>query len=75
VRIVRTAQDGVKVDERGKVPGRGAYLCQQPACWGSALAGQALQHAVKTTLTDVERQQLTDYAAQFAAKGGGDRSQ
>jgi predicted RNA-binding protein YlxR (DUF448 family) len=75
VRIVRTAQDGVKIDERGKVPGRGAYLCQQASCWETALSGQALQHALKTALTDIETQQVKDYAANFAANNSGDRSQ
>jgi uncharacterized protein len=68
VRIVRTAAAGVLVDERGKVPGRGAYLCQQNSCWQTALGGQALQHALKTSLNDVEKQQLREYAVKFAAK-------
>ena len=68
VRIVRTAAAGVQVDERGKVPGRGAYLCQQISCWQTALGGQALQHALKTSLNDVEKQQLREYAVKFAAK-------
>src|SRR6185295_4144470 len=54
VRIVRTATAGVQVDTRGKVPGRGAYLCQQVSCWDTALSSKTLQHALKTTLTDLE---------------------
>ena len=32
-RIVRTVDEGVVVDPTGKRNGRGAYLCDQLACW------------------------------------------
>ena len=67
VRIVRTANDGVQIDERGKVPGRGAYLCHTHSCWESALGSSILQHALRTELTDAERARLADYANTLAA--------
>ncbi|MDM8529345.1 YlxR family protein, partial [Anaerolineales bacterium HSG24] len=33
LRIVRTPEGEFIVDPTGKVNGRGAYICQQPACW------------------------------------------
>ncbi|MEP7198936.1 MAG: YlxR family protein [Chloroflexota bacterium] len=68
VRIVRTAQQGVQIDERGKVPGRGAYLCHQRSCWQTALSGPVLPRALNTVLTDDERQQLTQYADKFVTQ-------
>jgi predicted RNA-binding protein YlxR (DUF448 family) len=68
VRIVRTRNDGVQIDERGKVPGRGAYLCHESSCWNSALGSTALQHALRTELTPEERLLLAEYAGRFAAQ-------
>jgi predicted RNA-binding protein YlxR (DUF448 family) len=31
-RIVRTVDGSVHVDESGRVPGRGTYVCNQPGC-------------------------------------------
>lgn len=41
-RIVRTADSGVVVDPTGKRNGRGAYLCDQPACWDRATQNAGL---------------------------------
>lgn len=56
-RIVRTAE-GVQVDLRGKMDGRGAYLCEQEACWQNAAKGNALAKALRITLTDADRNRL-----------------
>lgn len=56
-RVVRTAE-GVQVDPRGKLDGRGAYLCPQAACWESAAKGSALAKALRMTLNDDDRNRL-----------------
>ena len=56
-RLVRTA-DGVILDPTGKQPGRGAYLCEQDACWERALRSNALERALRTSLTESEREAL-----------------
>lgn len=66
VRIVRMAQGGVAVDERGKVPGRGAYLCHQATCWQSALEGRVLERALLTTLGQTEKATLEEYSRRIA---------
>lgn len=57
-RIVRTPDEGVHVDPTGKRSGRGAYLCDQAVCWDRALAGDALERALRTTLTDDDRARI-----------------
>jgi hypothetical protein len=57
-RLVRTPDDGAQVDPTGKRNGRGAYLCDQPACWDRALATDALDKALRTTLTDADRDRI-----------------
>jgi len=50
IRIVRTPEGEVVVDERGKRNGRGAYLCAQRVCWTEALARHRLERALRVTL-------------------------
>lgn len=61
IRIVRTPE-GLRVDPTGKLPGRGAYLHDQRACWESGLKG-ALAHALKVELTDQDRETLRAFMA------------
>ena len=69
VRIVRAADGtGVLVDERGKVPGRGAYLCEQASCWESALHGHVLDRALNTTLSGEALQALSEHALKFMSE-------
>ncbi len=62
IRIVRSPE-GVQVDPRGKMPGRGAYLHPVRGCWERALATRALDRALRTTLSPQERAALEAYAA------------
>jgi len=61
IRIVRTPE-GLRVDPTGKLAGRGAYLHDRQSCWERGLKG-ALAHALKTELSDQDRQMLRDYMA------------
>ena len=61
LRIVRTPE-GLRVDPTGKLPGRGAYLHENRACWERALKG-ALAHALKIELTDQDRETLRSFMA------------
>ena len=58
VRLVRTPDDGVQVDPTGKQHGRGAYLCHQTACWDRALETDVLAKALRTTLTETDRDRI-----------------
>jgi predicted RNA-binding protein YlxR (DUF448 family) len=63
VRIVRTPEGAVVVDETGKRNGRGAYLCRQRNCWETAAARRQLERALKVTLTAETEAQLREYAS------------
>jgi len=71
VRVVRTPEGRVMVDDTGKRSGRGAYLCRQRLCWETALAQRRLNYALKTTLTPEAETQLREYAARFPPAQGG----
>lgn len=66
-RLVATPDAGVQVDPTGKRAGRGAYLCGSPACWERALAGDLLERALRTTLSETERERLRQAAPQAGA--------
>jgi uncharacterized protein len=57
MRWVRTPDDGVHLDPTGKRSGRGAYLCDDGACWDRALDSDVLARALRTTFTeqDIDR--------------------
>lgn len=48
------------VDLTGKAHGRGAYLHDTRECWQRGING-GLDHALKITLTDQEKQTLLQY--------------
>ncbi len=60
-RLVRTADAGVVIDPSGKRNGRGAYLCDNPVCWQNAAQKRTLEHALKTELTEAERQKIATF--------------
>ena len=68
VRVVRSAEGHVEVDETGKKPGRGAYLCRTRECWDRALKGKVLEYALKTAITAEDKLALQAYAATLEAQ-------
>ena len=50
IRFVRLAGGKVSIDLRGRAPGRGAYLCRDPACWALARKRRALDRALHVTV-------------------------
>lgn len=63
VRIVRTPEGDIVVDETGKQNGRGAYLCPTRACWEKALSEGLLKRALRTGLTEDAEARLRAHAA------------
>jgi predicted RNA-binding protein YlxR (DUF448 family) len=61
IRLVRNSDGSVAVDTIGKRVGRGAYLCPAEECWEIGLKGSRIEHALRTTLTQHNREQLINY--------------
>ena len=61
-RLVRGPDGSVSVDERGRAPGRGGYLCESPACWRQALEERALDRALRITVSAADRATLRECA-------------
>jgi predicted RNA-binding protein YlxR (DUF448 family) len=67
VRVVLAAAGECVVDETGKLAGRGAYLCHQPACWERAMKGGRLAHALRGDVTPEDKARLTEFSATLIA--------
>ena len=52
VRIVRTPQGELVLDHKGKVSGRGAYVCNRKACVAEAIKSRRLERALEVILTE-----------------------
>ena len=50
IRVVRSPEGQVSLDFRGKLPGRGAYVCPNPACLAKARKSKALERAFETVI-------------------------
>jgi uncharacterized protein len=57
MRLVRDSEGRVTYDPRGKLPGRGAYLCDRPQCWEQALRRNGLARALKIEALHPDDQQ------------------
>ncbi len=58
IRIVRTPEASIEIDETGKKAGRGAYLCRCASCWSKALSRGSLDRELKTKLSVDQRREL-----------------
>jgi predicted RNA-binding protein YlxR (DUF448 family) len=61
IRLVRAENGTAEVDISGKKPGRGAYLCPNKTCWELVLKKTRLEYALRTKLSDNNRQILLNY--------------
>ncbi|MCD8004968.1 MAG: YlxR family protein [Oscillospiraceae bacterium] len=50
IRVVKSPEGEISLDFKGKKPGRGAYLCPDPACLKRARKARALERALETAL-------------------------
>ena len=46
IRVVRSPEGELSIDLRGRVPGRGAYLCPQTDCLRKAIKSKALDRGL-----------------------------
>ena len=65
IRLVCLSDGSVEVDAGGKKAGRGAYLCRAQECWEIGLKGSRLEYALRTTLTQDNREQLIKAAGKL----------
>lgn len=52
LRVVRSPEGEVALDPRGKLPGRGAYVCPDPDCFKKAVKSRALDRALEVKIPE-----------------------
>lgn len=52
VRVVKSPQGDVSLDLTGKKPGRGAYVCSNPACLKQARKARRIERAFSMQIPD-----------------------
>ena len=52
IRAVRSPSGEISLDFKGKLPGRGAYLCPNPDCLRKAVKAKALERAFSSQIPD-----------------------
>lgn len=52
IRVVRNADGDINIDTKGKLPGRGAYICPQTDCLKKARKSRALERAFGVSIPD-----------------------
>ena len=52
IRVVRNQEGQVSVDPSGRMNGRGAYLCKEPACFEKARKARALNREFSAEISD-----------------------
>ena len=50
IRVVKSPEGTISLDFRGKAPGRGAYVCPDPACLKRAMKSKALERGFETAI-------------------------
>ena len=70
IRVVRSPEGAISLDSRGKSPGRGAYLCPDPACLARARKSRALERALGTAIPPEVYEELAARLAEGGSGGG-----
>ena len=52
IRIVKTPEGEIKIDSRGKMNGRGAYICKNAECLKKAHKQKRIERTFKTQISD-----------------------
>ena len=67
IRVVRSPEGTVSLDLKGKLPGRGAYVCPDPECLKRARKSRALERAFSAPLPAEVWQALEDQMKEVPA--------
>lgn len=67
IRVVKSPEDEISLDFKGKKPGRGAYVCPDSLCLKKARKSKALERAFSTSIPEeiydeLEKQMVSENA-------------
>lgn len=68
IRVVRLPDGGVVLDLRGKVSGRGAYICPDKNCFKKARKSKRIEHALECEIGEDIYDAMEEMIAEDGAK-------
>lgn len=60
IRVIRTPEGDIRIDETGKLNGRGAYICRSLSCLKASLGNHGLERSLRTGIPKEISQQLEE---------------
>ncbi len=60
IRVVRTTDGNIEIDETGRVNGRGAYICKNKDCFNKAEKADKISKALETEVTKEKYESLKE---------------
>lgn len=60
IRVVKTPENEIKIDEKGKMNGRGAYLCKNAVCLAKCVKSKALARQLDTPVAQEIYDKISD---------------
>lgn len=70
IRVVRTPEGEICIDDKGKMSGRGVYICPSAVCLEKARKAKRFERSLETAIPDEVYERLAERLAQLAASGG-----
>ena len=61
IRVVRTPEGSVLVDQAGKRPGRGAYVCRSEICWQGGVPKTSIERSLNITMPPESQAQIAAF--------------
>lgn len=58
VRVVKNQNGEIQIDSKGKLPGRGAYLCGEASCLKKAQKSKAIERGLSAPMKEEISQEL-----------------
>lgn len=68
MRVIRTAESEILLDDTGKKNGRGAYICKSAECLKKALKNKGLERSLKIRIPDSVYEALQKEMERFEAR-------
>lgn len=65
IRVIRTPDGEIRIDETGKMNGRGAYICRSLSCLKASLGNHGLERSLHTRIPGEISQQLEEEMKQL----------
>ena len=71
IRVVRSPEGEISLDSKGKMPGRGAYVCPGEECLKRAIKSKALSRAFGAPIPESIIEELSGASARREQESGG----